>query len=276
MSILIAIIGGYLLILCLMYIFQRYLIFLPSSDLMITPDQAGLQAQDLWMDTEDGERLHGWIFPKEEAEYIIILSHGNAGNISGRIDIAKFLNELGLAVILYDYRGYGKSSGKPSEEGMYLDVEAVANFVKTEIGYSEKQMIMYGRSLGGAVASFAATRFNVGGLVLDSTFRNLKLMVKDLYPFVPASLARYEFSTESYLKQVSVPVMIMHSPKDEIADISQGKYLYDLAEKPKKFVELRGGHNENFHASTDILRESWKEFLRIIVDYQNIQAKKID
>lgn len=258
-----------------MYVFQSKLIFLPSSVFIVTPQEAGVQADDFWIDTEDGERLHGWFFPQEGSEYVVVLSHGNAGNISNRIDIAKLLNETGLAVVLYDYRGYGKSSGKPDEKGFYKDIEAVIEFLKTEKNYSEEQMIMYGRSMGGAVASYAAIQFDVSGLVLDSTFKNLKAMVKDLYPFVPAFLARHEFPVESYLKQLpSMPVMIMHSPKDEIVGISHAKYLYRLADDPKKFVKLRGGHNENFHASTDIIRSSWQEFLQSVDEQKKTRVEK--
>lgn len=261
--------GGYLLLLIFMYLFQSKLIFLPSSDLLVTPREAALQAEDVWIDTSDGERLHGWYFPNDSTEYIVILSHGNAGNISNRIDIAKFLQETGFSALIYDYRGYGQSSGEPSEEGLYKDIEAVVNFLKMDIGYTEQKMIMYGRSMGGAVASFAATQFNVGGLVLDSAFKNIKSMVSELYPFIPSFLASYEFPTEQHVKQLTdTPIMIMHSPNDTIVDISHGKALFGTANDPKTFVELRGGHNDNFHASVDIYSQYWKEFLLMIDEKQ--------
>ncbi|NBC02534.1 MAG: alpha/beta fold hydrolase [Bacteroidetes bacterium] len=274
-TLLVTIAGGYLLLLIFMYLFQSKLIFLPSSDLVVTPSEAGLQAEDVWIETSDGERLHGWHLTNELTEYIVVLSHGNAGNISNRIDIAKFLQEAGVSVLIYDYRGYGQSSGKPSEEGLYRDIEAVVNFLKTDEGYSEQQMIMYGRSMGGAVASFAATRFNVGGLVLDSAFKNVKAMVSDLYPFVPSFLASYEFPTEQHVQQLSdIPVMIMHSPTDTIVDISHGKALFGAANDPKTFVELRGGHNDNFHASVDIYNKHWKKFLLMIDEEKRSSIKE--
>lgn len=267
--------GGYLLLLIFMYLFQSKLIFLPSSDLLVTPIEAALQAEDVWIETSDDERLHGWFFPNDSTEYIVVLSHGNAGNISNRIDIAKFLQEAGVSVLIYDYRGYGQSSGKPSEEGLYRDIEAVVTFLKMDKGYSEQQMIMYGRSMGGAVASFAATRFNVGGLVLDSAFKNVKAMVSDLYPFVPSFLASYEFPTEQHVQQLSdIPVMIMHSPTDTIVDISHGKALFGAAKDPKTFVELRGGHNDNFHASVDIYNQYWKEFLLMIDEEKTLSIEE--
>jgi fermentation-respiration switch protein FrsA (DUF1100 family) len=269
------VVGGYLLLLVFMYLFQGKMIFLPSTNFIITPSEAGLQAEDIWIETFDGEQLHGWYFPSDSTEYLVIFSHGNAGNISNRIDIAKFLQETGFSVLIYDYRGYGQSSGKPSEEGLYRDIEAVVNYLKAEKGYSEQQMIMYGRSMGGAVASYAATEFNVGGLVLDSAFRNLKTMVRDLYPFVPAFLASYDFPTEQYVQQLSgIPVMIMHSPNDTIVDITHGKSLFGVAQEPKTFVELRGGHNDNFHASVDTHNKHWREFLKMLDEQKTSKVEQ--
>lgn len=276
-SLLATLAGGYLLLLVFMYLFQSKLIFLPSSDLIVTPQQAGLHAEDIWLETNDGEQLHGWYFPNDKAEYVVVFSHGNAGNISNRIDIAKFLQEAGFSVLIYDYRGYGQSSGKPSEDGLYKDIEAVVKHLKTEKKYGEQQMIMYGRSMGGAVAAYAATKFSVSGLALDSAFKNLRAMVGDLYPFVPAFLASYEFSTAMYVQQLTgIPVMIMHSPNDSIVDISHGKSLFGIAKEPKIFVELRGGHNDNFHASVDIHSKNWQEFLQMVDEQRtpNIQESK--
>ncbi len=273
MSIIFLIVGVYLLLLLFMYLFQSKLIFLPSSDFVITPQKAGLQAEDVWIETEDDERLHGWFFPNDTSEYLVVLSHGNAGNISNRIDIAKFLNEQGLAVLIYDYRGYGQSSGRPDEKGLYLDIEAVVGYLKSEKGYSEESMIMYGRSMGGAVAAYAATKFNISGLVIDSSFKNLKAMVSELYPFVPVVLAKYEFPNERYLRKIKgIPVMIMHSPNDTLVDISHGKYLYQIVAEPKKFVELRGSHNDSFHASVDIHNKYWREFLVMIDEQKTSKA----
>lgn len=275
MSIIFTIVAVYLLLLLFMYLFQSKLLFIPSSEFIITPEEAGLNAEDVWIETEDNERLHSWFFPNDSAEYVVVLSHGNAGNISNRIDIAKFLQEAGFSVLIYDYRGYGQSSGQPNEEGLYLDIEAVVSYLKSEKGFTEQSMIMYGRSMGGAVASYAATKFNVAGLVIDSTFKNLKSMVSELYPFVPVILAKYEFPNELYLRNISgIPVMVMHSPGDTLIDISHGKYLYQIIAEPKKFVELRGGHNDSFHASVDIYSQSWKEFLEMIDEQKTSKVEE--
>ncbi len=265
-SFLTAIAGGYLLILVLMFLFQNKLLFMPTSGFVQTPQSAGLEAEDFWVETDDGVRIHGWYFPNDEAEFVVVLSHGNAGNISYRIDIARTLLDAGASVLMYDYRGYGQSDGRPNERGLYKDIEAVVEGLKSEKGYAENRIIMYGRSLGGAVAAYAGTEYNLGGLVLDSAFINLRAMVRDVYPFVPSRLARYEFSTENYLMHSrNYPVMIMHSQNDEIVRYHHGRELYELLNEPKRFVELRGGHNDNFFASRDIILESWRWYLGEIV-----------
>ena len=262
-SLLLAVAGGYILLLGLMFLFQNKLLFMPSSAMFQTPQNAGLPAEDLWITTEDGIRIHGWYFPNESAELVVILSHGNAGNISGRIGIAETLLNSGAAVVMYDYRGYGQSEGKPTEAGLYMDIEAVVHHLKAEKGYSENDMVMYGRSLGGAVAAYAATQFNLRGLVLDSAFQNLRSMIRDVYPFVPTALARYRFPTDEYLMQLEgLPIMIMHSPTDEIVSYEQGRALYDMIGQPKMFVDLRGGHNDNFFTSRDIIQQNWSAYIR--------------
>ncbi|TVR14093.1 MAG: alpha/beta fold hydrolase [Balneolaceae bacterium] len=261
-SFLTAIAGGYLLILVLMFLFQNKLLFMPTSGFVQTPQSAGVEAEDFWVETDDGIRVHGWYFPNSDAEFVVVLSHGNAGNISYRIDIARTLLDAGASVLMYDYRGYGQSDGRPNERGLYKDIEAVVEGLKSEKGYSEDRIIMYGRSLGGAVAAYAGTKYNLGGLVLDSSFTDLRAMVRDVYPFVPSRLARYEFPTNRYIQHSrNYPIMIMHSPNDEIVRYHHGRELYELLEEPKRFVELRGGHNDNFFASRDVILENWRWYL---------------
>lgn len=274
-SFLIAIAGGYLLILILMYTFQNSLLFMPSKVIFQTPASANLTAEDAWIQTEDGVTLHGWYFPNESAELVVVLSHGNAGNISGRIAIAESLLRSGASVLLYDYRGYGQSEGSPSETGLYKDIDAVVSYLKDEKGYTEWDMVMYGRSLGGAVAAYAATKYDVRGLVLDSAFLNLRAMIRDVYPFVPSSLAKYQFPTDEYVKSLNpeMPVVVLHSPDDRIVKIEQGRKLYDLIEDPKLFVELRGGHNDNFFASRDLIEEIWTFYIRGLCDNCSMEAR---
>jgi fermentation-respiration switch protein FrsA (DUF1100 family) len=265
MSTIAAIAAGFLILLLLMYLFQDRLLFMPSSEMIQTPESAGLNAEDFWAETKDGVRIHGWYFPNEETNRVIILSHGNAGNISYRIDIARTLLNSGAAVLMYDYRGYGKSGGRPSEQGLYRDILAVTQALMDENGFKSEDIFHYGRSLGGAVAAYAATEIRPGGLVLDSAFTHLRAMAGDVYPFVPSALVKYRFPTEEYLNQLhGVPVMIMHSPQDEIIPYNHSERLFEAAGEPKRFVRLRGGHNENFFASRELISQSWKEFLNSV------------
>lgn len=262
LSFLLVIAGGYLALLVLMFLFQDRLLFLPSSQMVQEPASVGVEGEDFWIETADDVRIHSWYFPNETSDRVIVLSHGNAGNISNRIDIARTLLESGVAVLMYDYRGYGLSEGRPSEEGLYKDIRAVTEALMSEKGYREGEIFMYGRSLGGAVAAYAATEYRLGGLVLDSAFKNLRAMVSDVYPFVPSALAKYDFPTEKYLGQLdNTPVMIMHSRGDEIIGYHHGEHLYEVARQPKTFVELQGGHNDSFFTSRDLIRHSWQEFL---------------
>lgn len=272
-SILIAIAGGYFLILILMVVFQDNLLFIPSNQIYQTPADAGLKAEDAWIQTEDGVTLHGWYFPNESAELVVVLSHGNAGNISGRVAIAESLLRSGASVLLYDYRGYGRSEGKPSESGLYKDIDAVLSYLKGEKSYTEREMVMYGRSLGGAVAAYAAAKYDVRGLVLDSAFLNLRAMIRDVYPFVPSVLAKYRFPTDQYVKNLApgMPVVVLHSPGDRIVNINHGRNLAGLIEGPVRFVELRGGHNDNFFASRDLMEETWTDFIRSLIDQSVIK-----
>lgn len=261
-KILVAFAGIYLFMILLLYLFQGQMLFLPQKDFYRTPAEAGLQSEDLWMSTEDGLQIHGWYFHNPAGTYAVILSHGNAGNISGRLDIAEMLYDMGLSVLLYDYRGYGKSEGRPHEKGLYRDIEAVVSFLRDKKNYRENRIVLYGRSLGGAVSAYAANRFDVAGLVLDSSFTDLKSMAGEIYPFVPSFLVRYELSTIDHLKALqNVPVMIFHSREDEIVNFRHGEKLYEAAGEPKKFVPLSGGHNDLFFTSYNTIRQSWTDFM---------------
>lgn len=273
--------GGYLLLLSAMYVMQDRLLFLPGSQISQTPEQFGLEAREIHPETEDGLRLHGWYFPPLQGDGIparhrdklILISHGNAGNISGRIEMADRMLQTGAAVLLYDYRGYGKSEGRPDEAGLYEDLRTVSAFMMEEEGYQPGDLFLYGRSLGGAVAAYGAAAFTdwfghaSAGLVLDSSFTTLRHMVRDVYPFIPSALAKYDFNSLSRIAQLNeqqpdTPVMIMHSPQDDVIGIHHGKRLYNTVQtNDKTFVELRGTHNTSFFSSERIILEQWTRFL---------------
>lgn len=247
LTIIIAVYGGLSVYL---WFFQQNLIYypeLPSRELIATPENAGLAYESLSIETDDGLRLHGWYVPAVNPRGILLFFHGNAGNISHRLDSIRIFNELGLSTLIFDYRGYGDSEGKITEAGSYLDAEAVWHYLTVQKNISPGDIILFGRSMGGAIATHLASRHKAKGLILESSFTSVKKMARNLYPFLPTSLlTRVKYDTEVYIQEINCPVLIIHSLEDEIIPFEQGRKLYAAARAPKKFLEIRGGHNDGF------------------------------
>jgi uncharacterized protein len=260
---LLAIIAGvYLFVMIFIYISQDRLFNNLSGESRWSPDDYGLTGENIRIETSDGEILQGMYFSNERAELAVIFSYDNRGNIGAGIGMVEILINNGASVFMYHHRGTGQSSGSFSEEGFYRDIEAVIQTLNLVKGYDENDMVLYGRSVGGAVAAYAASQFQVRGLVLDSAFLNYHAMFRDKYPFVPSRLAKYEFPADGFLGKVrGLPVMIMHSPDDEVAGFNHGKGLYDILDQPKMLIELNGGHIENFTVSRDIIEQSWAFYI---------------
>jgi len=247
---------------------QDKMIFHPSEDIWDTPESLDLPWTEHRVETPDGLLLHGWMIGDHESgnKPVVVYSHGNAGNISGRVDIAGVIAKQGAAVFLYDYRGYGKSDGSPTEEGVYVDGKSVINYLRADLEISVSQMIFYGQSLGGAVAARQASEFESSGLVIHSAFLSGKEVANDIYPFIPRFLIAVGFPVNKDLRQAKAErIMIMHSENDRIIPYRHGKELYQIAKEDASrnvtFVELQGGHNTGFSMSRDLYAESWKEFL---------------
>jgi len=251
----------YVIILTGAYVFQGNLLFIPGKEMIATPESVGLDYRDHYFETADGVKLHGWFIPGGDSNKFVQLSHGNAGNISGRVGLASVLNEAGFNVFMYDYRGYGKSEGHPSEQGLYKDAEGAMNFLKTHYDVKNENIIQFGRSLGGAVASYVAAKHKTGGLVIDSSFTNMRSIIGEVYPFIPASLSKFKFPTTDYLSDIKgVPVLILHSRDDDLIGFHHGKELYATASEPKQFVTLNGGHNDSFLVTKEKYLDAWREF----------------
>ena len=267
LRLLIYIVIGYVVVVGLLALFQNSMIFIPSSTMIDSPDRLGVEWSDHYIDTGDGEHIHGWMLHNRNAKHTVVFSHGNAGNISGRIDVAKMIFDRGASVFLYDYRGYGKSDGSPSEKKLMNDAVRVVEYLENEQGISPGSMIFYGRSLGGPVAAKKAAEFGGAGLVLDSAFLNAKEVASDVYPFVPRFLVRLDFPADKLIQQLDgTPVLILHSRQDEIINFRHSEKLYELASEPKTFVELQGGHNNHHIVSSDLHRTAWDNFLRSLSD----------
>ena len=253
LSIVMMVAAGYAVVLLGLYAFQSRLVYfpnVPSRAIGPGPDSIGLAYESLEIITEDGIKLDAWYLPVREPRGTVLFFHGNAGNISHRLDSLRVFNELDLTTLIFDYRGYGQSEGAVSERGIYLDAEAVWRHLTEERGIPAAEIVLFGRSLGAAVAASVASRHTAGALIIESGFVSVPDMAAELYPWLPARwLARIGFPAGDYLQTVASPVLIVHSRDDEIIPFDQGQRLFEVASEPKQFLELRGGHNDGFLVS---------------------------
>jgi pimeloyl-ACP methyl ester carboxylesterase len=264
-KILLAIYIALLLMLALTQCTMVYYPNLPSRDLVSSPKQIGLSYENVQFVTDDGEQLHGWYIPAREDSDVLLFFHGNAGNISHRLDSIDIFHRLELAVFIFDYRGYGNSSGKSSESGTYRDAEAAFRYLIKERKVNPGRLIYFGRSLGGAVASHLAVQHPPKALILESTFTSAPDMASRLFPIFPIRwLTRFSYSNIGNLKSIHCPVLIVHSPDDEIIPYDLGRKLYEAANQPKQFLQIHGGHNEGFMQSEKIYSQGLKEFLQTL------------
>ena len=248
-----------------LYVFQASYVYfpeMPSRKVESTPADIGLAFEPVKLRTADGETLDGWFIPAPQARGTLLYLHGNGGNIGHRLDPIAVFHRLGLNILIFDYRGYGASTGKPTEEGTYQDALAGWRFLTQEKGVKAAQIVLFGESLGGAIAAWLAARHTPAALIIFATFTSLPEMAQQLYPFLPARLlARYRYETRAALDRVKCPVLIMHSPEDEIIPFSHGQALFAAAHEPKRFLELHGGHNDALFVSREAYARAVKELL---------------
>jgi fermentation-respiration switch protein FrsA (DUF1100 family) len=201
--------------------------------------------------------LHAWWIPAEEQRGAVIVSHGNAGSIGQRLHLAHAFHGMGLGVLLYDYRGYGRSEGRPSEDGLYLDAEAVWRLVVDELGVAPERLVLYGESLGGAVAVELATRRPAAALILESSFRSLPAVGAEAYPFLPVRLlARNRFDSEAKVGALEMPLLVVHSPEDEVVPFAHAEGLVAAAGGRARLLRTTGRHNDGgFALSGELTRE---------------------
>jgi fermentation-respiration switch protein FrsA (DUF1100 family) len=192
----------------------------------------------------------------------VLFCHGNGGNIMHCLDTVKMFHELGLNCFIFDYRGYGLSEGKPSEKGTYLDVRAAYEWLTKGKAVPAKEIIVFGRSLGGTVAAYLTSEVPVAGVVIESAFTSYPDIGQKLYPYFPVRFfARFKYNTIEYIGRVRCPLMLIYSRNDEIVPFEFGLRLYEMAKKPKEFVEVSGGHNDCFLVSADIYKDAWIQWL---------------
>jgi uncharacterized protein len=238
------------------------LLYFPSRAIIETPDRAGLDYRDLVLETEDGERLHGWwIGARTDSLGHLLLCHGNAGNVGGRVLHAALLTATGFDVLLFDYRGYGRSTGTPSEEGTYRDARAALRCLLGQPGVDPARVLYLGESLGGAVALDLALERPPTGLVLLSAFTGVRELGRLHYPFVPAALVPDAYPTLRRIHEWHAPLLVLHGDRDDIVPLSQGRALFEAAPGPKRMHVFGGlGHN-------DLVPLAGAEFARVIASW---------
>lgn len=226
--------------------------------------QAQAGAQDVWLTARDGIRLNAWWFPKPGSRFVTLFLHGNAGNVTHRIDHAQAINSAGSAVLVVDYRGYGKSGGRPSQAGLGLDAEAAYDSL-TKLGFNPSQIILHGESLGSAVAVKLAPDRRCAGLILESPFASLADMAGEVLPIV-GPLVVHGFNSKRGIKQVHTPLLVMHGDADEIVPFSQGQAVFGAANPPKELWRIPGGHHN------DLLYVAAEQYVpRLRVFYESLR-----
>ncbi len=237
------------------------MIFHPSPGADLRPAQVGLKGEDVFLETADGVRIHGFWLPAEGADRALLFFHGNAGNASHRLPNAAALVGLGAHVLLLDYRGYGLSEGRPSEAGVYADARAgLAHLVETR-GLEEGRIIVFGRSLGGAVAVDLVQDREIAGLILESTFTSVADMARSLVPPAAPFLGG-RFDSASKIGGLRAPLLFFHGDDDEIVPYRLGQELFAAAPEPKAFETLEGaGHNNTVEVGGRPYFERIRRFL---------------
>jgi fermentation-respiration switch protein FrsA (DUF1100 family) len=252
----------------LLYIMQPRFLYSPVQEVACTPDGLELDFEDVVFKSSDSLRLSGWYVPAEDSEFTVLFCHGNGGNIMHRLDSINIFNNLGLNCFIFDYRGYGDSQGKPSEEGTYLDAEAAYKWLTEEKKIPPGNIIIFGRSLGGSIAAHLAGKVEAAALIVESTFTSYADIGRKFYPYLPVRwFARFSYSTIDFIKNVHCPVMLIYSRNDEIVPFEFGPELYETANEPKEFVEIFGSHNDGFLVSGEIYKDAWTKWLKFLKEH---------
>jgi hypothetical protein len=256
----------YAALLVALYLFLRWFewrsIYLPFRPVTDTPAQYGLPFEEVTLTAADGVKLHAWHLTHPRARQTLLFCHGNAGNISHRMEKLLIYNQLAVSVLIFDYRGYGRSEGRPNEHGTYRDGLAAYDWLRGQKKAPPASIVLYGESLGCAVATEIAVQREVGGMILESPFTSVPDMARALYGWLPLHLiCQYRYDSLVKIARLKAPLLIMHSPADEIVPFAQAQRLFAAAPQPKTLVRLSGTHNDGFAVSEAVYRQALREFL---------------
>lgn len=250
----------------LLLLFEKRLIYFPFREHEATPAGLGLAHEELALVAEDGVKLHGWFLPAKSSRLTLLVCHGNAGNVSHRLDRALLVQaRLGMDVLLFDYRGYGRSEGSPDEAGTYRDGRAAWRSLRDR-GHAPGRIVLFGESLGSGVAvQLALENPGARALVLESPFTSVPDMARAVYPFLPVwPLVRTRYDNLAKAKGLRLPLLVLHGERDDIVPFAQGRRVFEAAPPPKRFFPIPGaGHNDTYAVGGEPYWQAWREFLAI-------------
>ena len=258
--------GIILFLALLIFLFVKYyeknIVFFPIKNIEDSPLRIGLTFEDIYFPAEDGQNLNAWFLAKKSSDKVLLFFHGNAGNLGHRVDLLGILSALEINIFIFDYRGYGNSSGKPSENGLYEDALGAYKYLIEKKGFSPENIIIYGKSIGTCPAIDLAAKKQIGKLILDSGFSSAVDMGKLIIPILPLKIfMNLEFDSIRKIKLIKCDKLFIHSINDEIVPFKLGKKLYDHASVPKEFISITGSHNGSFYEHSDKLIKKIREFI---------------
>lgn len=253
------------------YRLQPRFIYRPHTNVDIRSRSKVIDHEEITYQTKDGVTISAWYVPHvspvpvEEAEKpkgVVLFCHGNAGNISQRIDTFNIFRQLELSTFIFDYRGYGKSAGTPGEKGTYRDADGAWNYLVKDMKVKPGEIIVFGRSLGGGIASYLAQKYPLRALIIESSFTSITDLASGSYRWGPLKLMiRFKYNTIGRLKDIHCPVLIVHSPDDRLIPFDHGQALYEAANPPRKFLRITGDHLNGFLKSGSLYVEGLREFI---------------
>jgi fermentation-respiration switch protein FrsA (DUF1100 family) len=254
----------YTFVCLLTFVFQRSLIYFPWKWDEETARRANPGYEDVRFPTSDGESLHGWLHRRNDASWTVVIFHGNGGNLSVQDALMAPFVSLDLQVLIFDYRGFGLSTGKPTQEGLLRDGEAAVAFVENQLGVPSHRLVLFGKSLGAGVAGLVARKKPPGRLILESSFESLAAVGARHYFYLPVGLLiRDRFDVGSIIGELSCPVLFTHPSRDEIVPPDLGRALFERAREPKQFLSIPNArHNDPPYSFPPIYLETIRDFLK--------------
>lgn len=244
--------------------FENAMIYVPSRTVTAHPGSLGLPWKRLELVASDGVRLSAWLIPSErerDRTPVMLCLHGNAGNLSDRLEKMALFRKAGAEQLWVEWRGYGESAGRPSEEGFYRDAKAARDWLASVRGVPPERLVLYGESLGAGAAVELAVRAPAAGLIVDSGFTSVPDMARIVLPWFPRRLIVTRFDNLAKMPSVKIPILFLHSPQDEIVPYEMAQRNFAAAGGPKSFAHLKGGHNDGFLETGAAYGAAVREFL---------------